>query len=331
MIARRAIYIVGIGVFLWTGQVAFGHFMERVVSTGAPAQWKSERLAYMPIDRVPHPRSTFGHPGIEYVVVLPNRWSQLQEIHVCFLGGSDALRAKILQISTTWFMHSNLKLVTGGPSGITCADKDKSEVRIGFSEPGYWSYIGNDSIADDLVSKNLVSMNFEGYDKNPPAEPSYTGIVLHEWGHALGFHHEHQSPASGCDGEYNWPKLYAYYKQNYNWDKQMVDDNLKQLAADRSAYDWSTRDPKSIMIYGSDPQFLIKGKQSKCYFHDNYALSQLDVTGIESTYPPASGATALQLQAATLPIALGLQIEPNLRAALERQYGLAKTQLNMTK
>lgn len=190
---------------------------------------------------------------------------------------------------------------------------------IGFQEPGYWSYIGSDSLSTELLFNNLVSMNFEGYDNNPPAEPRFSGVVLHEWGHALGFHHEHQSPASGCDSEYDWSKLYAYYQQNYSWDKKMVDDNLKQLNADRSAYDWSQRDPQSIMIYGSDPQFLIKGTKSKCYFHDNNTLSKLDIIGIEQTYPLTNAATALKFQASTIPLALGVEMGPELRKALEKQ------------
>jgi hypothetical protein len=330
-LATRVLTFLG----LWlSANVGFTHELE----PGAPAnasqpaaKWNPDRLTYMPVDRVP--QSSISSPslsGLEYIVVLPNRWAQGQDIHVCFQGGSGELRAKILQLASTWINLTNLHLVAGGPSGVTCADKDKSHVRIGFSEPGYWSYIGHDSIADALVSKNLPSMNFEGFDTYPPAEPRFTGIILHEWGHALGLHHEHQSPADGCDAEYDWPKLYAYYKNNYGWDQTMVDQNVRQLNADRSAYDWSTPDPDSIMIYGSNPQFLIHGTASKCYFHDNNSLSKLDIVGIQKTYTQAGAVAALKVQNATLPIALSLPIDQNLRTALERQRSLVDTQMSIS-
>jgi hypothetical protein len=111
------------------------------------------------------------------------------------------------------------------------------------------------------------------------------------------------------------------------WDL-LVDENLKQLAADRSAFDWSQRDPQSIMIYGSDPKFLKKGTHSPCYFHDNNSLSKLDIVGIEKTYPIASAKDALKFQSATVPIVLDMKIPDNLRKALETQNSLVKMQLD---
>jgi hypothetical protein len=291
-------------------------------------QWNPARLNYMPVDRLPKPPETENRM-VEYIVVLPNKWAQTQTINVCFFGGSDALRKKILKVAQTWVDYTNLKLATA--ADMSCKDKDTSEVRIGFSEPGYWSYIGHDSLSSELISNNLASMNFGGFDVNPPSEPRMTGVILHEWGHAFGLHHEHQSPAGGCDAEYNWTKLYAYYKTNYGWEKDKVDANVRQLMADRSAYDWSTRDAASIMIYGSNPDFLKKGARSKCHFHDNNVLSALDIKGISITYPKATGESALQIQKATLPLVLNMNLDQTLKNALTMQNNLAKRQSELPK
>ena len=148
-------------------------------------KWSPLRLSYMPIDRAPPPASpstvqmnatpllapgagpTIGprYPMmVEYLIVLPNRWPNNRDVHVCFRGGSDALRKRILDAAAQWFQYANLHLVAGSPNGKTCLQKDNSEVRIGFSEPGYWSYIGNDGIDPYLVTNNLSSMNFQGFD-----------------------------------------------------------------------------------------------------------------------------------------------------------------------
>jgi hypothetical protein len=83
-------------------------------------------------------------------------------------------------------------------------------------------------------------------------------------------------------------------------------------------------DPGSIMIYGSNPAFLKKGTRSKCYFHDNNVLSALDLKGIEITYPKAAAETALQMQKATLPVVLKLNLDKNLKGALTVQNDLAQ-------
>jgi hypothetical protein len=299
------------------------------VSGNMPGKWDSQRT-YMPIDRA---ASSVRPPGADrapaFVVVLPNRWAVGQDLHICFNGGNPVLRAKILAVAQEWLKYANLKFVTGAPTGQPCGDHDKSEIRIGFSEPGYWSYIGNDSLSSDLLDKGLSSMNFQGFDTSPIVEPRFTGVILHEFGHALGFHHEHQSPGEGCDKEYDWDKLYAFYMQAYGWDKTMVDQNVRQLQADRRAYDWSAPDPQSIMVYASDPQFLIKGTQSSCYFNENDKLSSLDIVGAQTTYPSSNTKPHLSGMASDLESILRSMPESmtDLRNGVVRQLSLTKEQL----
>lgn len=298
--------------------VPFSASAHAVLQEGGPnLKWKAKRVAYMPQDRQ-LPKAD--RKPDEYVVVLANLWALGQPIRVCFYGGSLPLRQRILNVAAEWFKHVNLGFDAAQVRD--CATGDRSEIRIGFTEPGLWSYIGTDSIHPQLVQNNLASMNFGGWDFQPLDDPQFTGIVLHEFGHALGFHHEHQNPGTGCDTEYDWDKLYAWYFDSYKWSKQMVDQNLKPLMRDVSAYEWSTRDPGSIMVYRSNTKFLLKGEASKCNFRENHALSDFDRQGAQRAYP-ATGSPQ-QARIDKLRRAIALSTNPQTRAQLVRQLQAAE-------
>jgi len=311
-------------VALAAGLSALAHGLDEGTHT---RKWEPKRASYMPFPRAPVPTP----PGVivpQYVIALPNRWSLGQDVRVCFRGGDANLRARILAAAGEWFKHVNLKFVTGGANGVDCQPASNFEIRIGFGEPGAWSYVGHMSLYPDLVSNNLSSMNFEGWDLGAPAEPRFTGTVLHEFGHALGFEHEHQSPAGGCDKEFDWTKLYAYYKSAYGWEKDKVDNNVRQLMADHSAYAWSQFDPDSIMIYGSNPNFLFKGTASSCYLHDNNKLSALDIQGASVTYPSGNAAMLLGARVQALGKTVAKLPAGQLKDALSRQLQLSNKQLS---
>lgn len=291
--------------------------------------WRAERAAHMPGDPVPGTASAGS--TLYYIIVLANRWPNGSTIKVCFYGGGDELRKKIVAAAQPWFDEGNIRMDAGTPVPRTCVDHDASNIRIGFDEPGYWSYIGTDGVATDLVSKNLSSLNLHGYDTAPPNELEFSGIVLHEFGHALGLHHEHQSPSNECADTIDWDhKVYPFFENVYGWDKAKVDQNLRPLLANRSAYDWGSFDPESVMIYASDPQFLKDGTPSQCIFHANYALSSNDRNGIKRAYPPGQDVkVGLAVQAASLDAVLKHStLDPKLKKALTVQRDLTKAALN---
>src|SRR5690349_10941147 len=105
-------------------------------------------------------------------------------------------------------------------------------------------------------------MNFEGFDVQLPQD--WRGVVLHEFGHALGLEHEHQHPVQPCD--FRWeddpgytpttdrfgqftpdeagrkPGIYTLLGGPPNrWSREMVDFNLRKLP-DSSAFRTSAFD-----------------------------------------------------------------------------------------
>jgi hypothetical protein len=167
--------------------------------------------------------------------------------------------------------------------------------------------IGTDSIDRSISAPGEASMNFDFFDQELPDD--YASTVLHEFGHALGFQHEHQHPEGFCEGEFRWeddpgyvrttdargqfvadpqgrrPGIYTYLGGPPNgWDKETVDHNLRQLRPS-SAFLLQTFDAKSIMKYYFGAWMFASGENSKCFSKRNDVLSAGDKKGIAAAYP----------------------------------------------
>src|SRR5205814_4628230 len=118
-------------------------------------------------------------------------------------------------------------------------------IRVAFTWKGYegsHSVVGTDSLN---VAKDQPTMNFGCFDNKTSSE-EFMRTTLHEFGHALGFQHEHQNPNAGIP--WDKPAVYKYYakKENGGWDKDKVDLNLFAQFS-KTQVNATKFDPKSIM------------------------------------------------------------------------------------
>ena len=264
------------------------------------------------------PRPGMGFGRVQAVVAKSKKWGPNHVITIAFQGGSAELRKQIADATKPWSDAANIQLDfgSGAPVGQyrewSNTDTDyAADVRIGFAEAGYWSYVARDGIDTSIVKPNEESMNFSGFtDQALPAD--WQSVVLHEFGHALGFEHEHQNPNGSCESDFRWDNDpdYAPTQDVYgqfipdgqgrrpgiytvlggplnNWTKDQIDFNLRALPSTLDVV-FTAFDDSSIMKYHFDDWMYKNGRASHCYSAENLTLSSEDKQAALEFYPRSS-------------------------------------------
>jgi len=202
----------------------------------------------------------------ELAVNTKMNWPTGRVLKIRFLGGHPKVRARVMEVSRQWCEHANLAFDFG--------DHSEPDIRIAFEDGGSWSWLGTHALT---IEQERPTMNF-GWLEPGSAEEAYHRVVLHEFGHALGCIHEHQSPAGGVP--WDEPKVYEYYMSQYGWSKMKVYENLLEKYSQDSTQ-FGEFDRESIMIYAIPKELTIDDYEVKW----NTELSDMDKKMIGEVYP----------------------------------------------
>ena len=211
------------------------------------------------------------------------RWDNHKRLTVKFLDGDDAVHNLVKTYVKEWeactslefdFDHSDQNV------DIHISFYDDAECKTLNIDPGHWSYVGTDcsGIEQDEPTMNL---DIKSYMRNPTMPENSTemkAVILHEFGHAMGFIHEHlrKEWVEKLDAK----KVLENYRQSQGWDDEKIENNvLKPLEVDPESS--SEFDTKSIMMYS----FSKDEDGAPFDVKENVELSELDKEWAARIYP----------------------------------------------
>ncbi|RAL61835.1 hypothetical protein DID88_002898 [Monilinia fructigena] len=162
--------------------------------------------------------------GFNYLVLDPRfYWNPGEEITVSFIKPDreimvipnwDSIKRSVEAIAQEWENFANIHF--------TFNDSSNAQVRVAFFPgAGGFSALGTDclSIASD---KPTMSLGWSTDDK------AFCSSVLHEFGHVLGCLHEHSSPLSEIQWDYE--QVYRFYEAKHgkkkDWLRQFLNHDL---------------------------------------------------------------------------------------------------------
>ncbi|MEO6610906.1 MAG: M12 family metallopeptidase, partial [Chitinophagaceae bacterium] len=186
-----------------------------------------------------------------------------------FSDGDEFVTSKVKHFVKEWETFANITF-------LFVTDVATAKIRVGFAMDGTsWSFVGREAL---VITRGSKSMNFGWFDTSTE-NAEFSRVILHEFGHALGFIHEHQHPNASIPWDKD--KVYAYYKgPPNNWDsayiKANIFDKYSKTITNSSAYD-----PLSIMHYDIPAEFTTDGSSVGL----NTSLSPTDKTFARQVYP----------------------------------------------
>ena len=156
-------------------------------------------------------------------------------------------------------------------------------------DDGHWSFIGLDCKYHMEGNKQPnfwePTMSLHPDDLSEEAgRVVFRGIILHEFGHTLGFMHEHQRPDGEAYLKYDMNKIYEYYKRDQDWDEADVKNQVLNFHEYRGKSDvvGNKFDTKSIMMYDVPKEILLPGYPA---IPRNNVLSDGDKKFVGRLYP----------------------------------------------
>lgn len=211
--------------------------------------------------------------GLELCSEHFTAWKPGTTLVVSFLEGTAAQHDIAKRAARTWAFRANIDFdFVIGDSG------PKTDIRVGFDPAdkfGLWSHMG------------VRARGYPGQKTMNLGDGTSVAVALHEFGHALGFFHEHLHPQANID----WDRDAAikYYRARNGWSEDQAIFNL--FTRPTRGVRFSTYETTSIMHY-EIPAVCLRSGSPIPY---PLTLSSGDQAFAEVIYPFSEATIAIEI------------------------------------
>lgn len=246
-ISGGGLVIAAVAIYGMMENGSEGLWLMRSRQPSAPARTVSAPAGiHVCVDRRLPAESTI--PRLSAAALCAKRWP-VATVRVAFLNGSPKLQAEVKKYARPWTVPRGAAVRFQFMPDMT----QGADIRIAFAHDNRsWSNIGTDAKQVPFPSE---TMHYGWFD-DTTSEEEFRRTVEHEFGHALGLVHEHQSPATNI--QWCKPCVYAWYRDNEGWSEQDVDRNVFARYATTNTQ-FTAFDKASIMLYPIPREFTTDG------------------------------------------------------------------------
>ncbi len=167
------------------------------------------------------------------------------KLGVSFMDNPPAdLRARILSHANAWSRTANVQF----------SESSQGEIRLARQPgQGYYSYLGPDCLQ---IPAGQPTLNLDSFTMQTEDSEFYR-VVRHEFGHALGFIHEHMRRQ--IVQRIDPAKAIAFFGATQGWTAQEVQEQVLTPYEDTALKETPSADTLSVMCYSLPGSIMVDG------------------------------------------------------------------------